>query len=232
MARAQTHGTQFWVLLACAATAGVGGGNFSSSMAKLSSSTRRSARVSRSGSTRGGNLGVAWCSWWCARDHHRGAGRGPRSCPSTSASGYGRLVWMPLAIAAAVCAWLSWTASATPARMPGLPQFLAAQPTWIMSILYIGTFGSFIGYSFALPLVIKKHLPGVPRGQPVHRHLTWPVSVRRALIGSVAGRSRVAVDRVGARGSPSAASSHGAFTWRRSSAVNEHSFPVFFGSTW
>src|SRR5213592_2322418 len=29
------HGAQFWVLLACAATAGVGGGNFSSSMANI-----------------------------------------------------------------------------------------------------------------------------------------------------------------------------------------------------
>src|SRR5213592_4427825 len=31
----QSHGTQFWVLLGCAATAGVGGGNFSSSMANI-----------------------------------------------------------------------------------------------------------------------------------------------------------------------------------------------------
>ena len=32
----QRHDTQFWVLLACAATAGFGGGNFSSSMANIS----------------------------------------------------------------------------------------------------------------------------------------------------------------------------------------------------
>ncbi|MCA1654996.1 MAG: MFS transporter, partial [Pseudonocardiaceae bacterium] len=32
----QSHDTQFWVLLACAATAGFGGGNFSSSMANIS----------------------------------------------------------------------------------------------------------------------------------------------------------------------------------------------------
>ena len=31
--------------------------------------------------------------------------------------------------------------------------------TWVMSLLYIGTFGSFIGYSFALPLVIKNTFP-------------------------------------------------------------------------
>src|SRR6266487_7024101 len=33
---AQSHGVQFWVLLGCAATAGFGGGNFSSSMANIS----------------------------------------------------------------------------------------------------------------------------------------------------------------------------------------------------
>src|SRR5581483_1999161 len=32
----QSHGTQLWILLFCAATAGVGGGNFSSSMANIS----------------------------------------------------------------------------------------------------------------------------------------------------------------------------------------------------
>src|SRR5437773_221794 len=32
----QAHGAQLWVLFACAATAGVGGGNFSSSMANIS----------------------------------------------------------------------------------------------------------------------------------------------------------------------------------------------------
>src|SRR5262249_58954956 len=33
--------------------------------------------------------------------------------------------------------------------------------TWLMSFLYIGTFGSFIGYSFALPLLIKTQFPHV-----------------------------------------------------------------------
>ena len=33
--------------------------------------------------------------------------------------------------------------------------------TWIMSFLYIGTFGSFIGYSAAFPLLIKTQFPAV-----------------------------------------------------------------------
>src|SRR6202041_2108035 len=33
--------------------------------------------------------------------------------------------------------------------------------TWIMSFIYIGTFGSFIGYSAAFPLLIKTQFPTV-----------------------------------------------------------------------
>jgi NNP family nitrate/nitrite transporter-like MFS transporter len=33
--------------------------------------------------------------------------------------------------------------------------------TWVMSFLYIGTFGSFIGYAAAFPLLIKGQFPGV-----------------------------------------------------------------------
>ena len=31
--------------------------------------------------------------------------------------------------------------------------------TWVMSYIYIGTFGSFIGYSAAFPLLIKTQFP-------------------------------------------------------------------------
>jgi NNP family nitrate/nitrite transporter-like MFS transporter len=36
--------------------------------------------------------------------------------------------------------------------------------TWIMSYIYIGTFGSFIGYSAAFPLLIKTQFPGITIG--------------------------------------------------------------------
>jgi len=36
--------------------------------------------------------------------------------------------------------------------------------TWIMSFIYIGTFGSFIGYSAAFPLLIKTQFPSVTIG--------------------------------------------------------------------
>ncbi len=56
----QSAGTQFWVLLACAATAGVGGGNFSSSMANISHFYPEGKKGLALGiNAAGGNVGVA-----------------------------------------------------------------------------------------------------------------------------------------------------------------------------
>ncbi len=57
---AQSHGTQLWVLIACAAAAGVGGGNFSSSMANISFFYPEKHKGFALGlNAAGGNLGVA-----------------------------------------------------------------------------------------------------------------------------------------------------------------------------
>src|SRR5438270_2596466 len=56
----QSHDTQLWVLLFCAAMAGVGGGNFSSSMANISFFyPERKKGVALGLNAAGGNLGVA-----------------------------------------------------------------------------------------------------------------------------------------------------------------------------
>src|SRR5437660_11193180 len=56
----QAHDTQLWVLLLCAATAGVGGGNFSSSMANISFFyPERKQGFALGLNAAGGNLGVA-----------------------------------------------------------------------------------------------------------------------------------------------------------------------------
>ena len=58
--------------------------------------------------------------------------------------------------------------------------------TWIMSILYIGTFGSFIGYSFALPLVIKNTFPEFLAGHPFIATYLAGLGFVGALVGSLA----------------------------------------------
>ena len=58
--------------------------------------------------------------------------------------------------------------------------------TWVMSILYIGTFGSFIGFSFALPLVIKNTFPEFLAGHPFIATYLAGLGFVGALIGSIA----------------------------------------------
>ena len=96
---------------------------------------------------------------------------------------YAGLVWMPFIVVAALGALTAtWTASReAKADTSVLRRGAAAQPqTWIMSLLYIGTFGSFIGYSFALPLVIKNTFPEFLGHAPVHRDVPRRASASSA----------------------------------------------------
>ena len=105
--------------------------------------------------------------------------------------------------------------------------------TWIMSFLYIGTFGSFIGFSFALPLVIKNTFPEFLADHPfIATYLGGPRLHGRAHRLAVRGRSAA-----GCRTRSAAPGSR----WRCSSAwrspppsaivgVQHRSFAVFFGS--
>src|SRR5690606_15325657 len=58
------------------------------------------------------------------------------------------LFWVPFILAAAVGAWFCMDNLATAKASPREQLRIAGRAqTWIMSFLYIGTFGSFIGYS-------------------------------------------------------------------------------------
>jgi NNP family nitrate/nitrite transporter-like MFS transporter len=62
---------------------------------------------------------------------------------------------------------------------------LRQRHTWIVSLLYIGTFGSFIGFSFALPLVIKTTFPEFLAGHPFIATYLAGLAFVGALIGSL-----------------------------------------------
>jgi NNP family nitrate/nitrite transporter-like MFS transporter len=72
------------------------------------------------------------------------------------------LMWLlPLAIA--VLGAVFFMNNLTTARSTFKDQLaiVGRKHTWIMSYIYIGTFGSFIGYSAAFPLLIKTQFPAV-----------------------------------------------------------------------
>ncbi|MQA95509.1 MAG: MFS transporter [Streptosporangiales bacterium] len=141
--------TPYWVFLAISATAGFGGGNFSSSMANITHFYPEKRQGWALGlNAAGGNIGVSSVQLLV-----------PAAIAVFGIMAAG-LMWIPLIVAAAVCAWLSMNnLSGAKADVREQLSVTRRAQTWVMSVIYIGTFGSFIGYSSAFPLLIKTQFP-------------------------------------------------------------------------
>ena len=184
----QAHGSQLWILLACAATAGVGGGNFSSSMANISFFyPERKKGFALGLNAAGGNLGVAVAQLFVPLVIIVGV---PAAAVKVAKHpvhmAYAGLMWLPFIAVASIAAWL-YMDSLTQAKADKKSYVAALRHshTWIMSFLYIGTFGSFIGFSFALPLVIKNTFPEFLAGHPFIATYLAGLGFLGALIGSL-----------------------------------------------
>jgi NNP family nitrate/nitrite transporter-like MFS transporter len=143
-------------LLAIAATAGLGGGNFASSMANISFFYPEREKGWALGlNAAGGNIGVAVVQ---------------KLVPLVIVAGGGLalaragLLYIPLALIAAACAY-RWMDNLVEAKADVRPVWESMRhgQTWVMSALYVGTFGSFIGYSAAFPTLLKAvfHRPDI-----------------------------------------------------------------------
>jgi NNP family nitrate/nitrite transporter-like MFS transporter len=231
----QSSATQFWVLLGCAATAGFGGGNFSSSMANISFFYPEGRKGLALGlNAAGGNLGVAVAQLLVPLVIIVGVPAAAVTLPVHDVHlAYAGIMWMPLIVIAAVGAWL-YMDSLTQARTDKRSYVAALRQsqTWVMSILYIGTFGSFIGYSFALPLVIKNTFPEFLGRHPFIATYLAGLGFLGALIGSVARPlGGWLSDRVGgARVTLATFAGMGVFTAIAIAGVEGRSFPLFFAA--
>ncbi|MGH8900975.1 MAG: NarK family nitrate/nitrite MFS transporter [Egibacteraceae bacterium] len=158
--------TPYWAFLAGAATAGFGGGNFASSMANISFFYPDKKKGLPLGlNAAGGNIGVAVVQLVVPIVITVSAlavvGRAQGASGELFLQNAG-LIWIPFILASAVCAWFfmdNLAVSQSPLEEQAV--ILRSKHTWIMSWLYIGTFGSFIGYSAGLPLLISKQFPDV-----------------------------------------------------------------------
>ena len=157
--------TPFWLMLCVAATAGLGGGNFASSMANISFFYPDRIKGWALGlNAAGGNIGVSGVQ--LLTPLLLGTGLVSLYLATPTADGLylqnAGLMWiLPLAIAV-VGAFLFMN-NLTSARSSFKDQLaiVTRKHTWVMSYIYIGTFGSFIGYSAAFPLLIKTQFPAI-----------------------------------------------------------------------
>jgi NNP family nitrate/nitrite transporter-like MFS transporter len=157
--------TPFWLMLLVAASAGLGGGNFASSMANISFFYPSRMKGWALGlNAAGGNIGVSGVQ--LLTPILMGFGFVSLNLANPTGGGLylqnAGLMWLlPLTIAV-VGAYLFMN-NLTEARSTFKDQLLIVRRkhTWVMSYLYIGTFGSFIGYSGAFPLLIKTQFPAI-----------------------------------------------------------------------
>jgi len=231
----QSHSSQFWILFACAATAGLGGGNFSSSMANISFFYPERRKGFALGlNAAGGNLGVAVTQLLIPLVIIVGVPAAAVKLPLHQVHlAYAGLFWMPFIVLAALCAYF-YMDSLTEAKTDTEAYRLAIgnKQTWIMSLLYIGTFGSFIGYSFALPLVIKNTFPEFLAHHVFIATYLAGLGFLGALLGSLARPlGGWTADKIGgARVTLMTFLGMGIFTGTAIAAVNSHSFTWFFAS--
>ncbi|MFC9998230.1 MFS transporter [Nocardia sp. NPDC127526] len=159
-------GTPMWVFVLLAAIAGVGGGNFSSSMSNINFFFPEGKKGAALGiNAAGGNLGVAQTQLFVPLIITLGT-----HILAKDAAGYrfgitlAVLVWIPFILVAMFGA-LRYMDSLSSAKADGKSYRLALanRHTWVMSVLYIGTFGSFIGFSFAFPTLLKANFPDMAK---------------------------------------------------------------------
>jgi NNP family nitrate/nitrite transporter-like MFS transporter len=139
------------------------------------------------------------------------------------------LMWVPLIVLAALCAWLFMdNLSVASASLRSQLVVARHRQTWIMSVIYVGTFGSFIGYSAAFPLLIKIQFPTAAVG--------GFVGVKLAFFGALVGSLARPVggwlaDRLGgARVTLWVFAGTAAGVGGVLAALSQGSFPLFFGS--
>jgi MFS transporter, NNP family, nitrate/nitrite transporter len=148
-------GTSLGTFVLVAAVAGVGGGNFASSMTNINAFYPQARKGWALGvNAGGGNLGVAAVQLVALL------------VLGTAGAAQPRLVlwiYLPLIVVSATGAALFMDNLATTSHDGGALRAVVRDPhCWVMSLLYVGTFGSFIGYSFAFGLVLQNQFHRTP----------------------------------------------------------------------
>src|SRR4051794_23533919 len=141
-------GVSYPTLLVIAALAGFGGGNFASSMANINAFYPQRLKGWALGiNAGGGNIGVAAVQLIGLLVLATAGAAHPRIIV---------LIYLPLIVVAALLAAVymdNLTHAANDKR--AMRDVVKDGHAWIMSLLYIGTFGSFIGFGFAFGQVLQ-----------------------------------------------------------------------------
>ena len=165
----QDPDTPYSMFVILALLCGFGGGNFASSMANINYFFPKAQKGNALALNAGlGNLGVSVMQFVVPLVITMGL-FGSLGGEAQTISDGGRLwlqnagfVWVPFLAIAALAAWFGMNDIAdAKASLSEQLSILKRKHNWLMCVLYIGTFGSFIGYSAGFPLLMKTQFPEV-----------------------------------------------------------------------
>jgi len=171
--------TPFAVMLTVAALSGFGGGNFASSMSNITFFYPQAKKGWALGlNAAGGNLGVSVAQIVVPLAITIGAG----ATLNLPLAGW---IWVPfILIAVFGAARFMNNLSSAKADFAASAAALREPHMWILALLYIGTFGSFIGFAGVFPKLIVDQFPAFSTFQVGSAALS--LAFLGALVGSVA----------------------------------------------
>jgi NNP family nitrate/nitrite transporter-like MFS transporter len=168
----QDNTTGYPTMLLLALLCGLGGGNFSSSMANISFFFPKERKGSALGVNAGlGNLGVSVVQFLSPLVVTAGIfgifGGDAQTIVKNNQTlqvwtQNAAFIWVPWIALTSVIAWFGMNDIAdAKASFATQATIFGRKDNWLMCVLYLGTFGSFIGYAAGFPLLIKSQFPGV-----------------------------------------------------------------------
>ena len=190
----QDPNTPFEWMVVLALLCGLGGGNFASSMANISFFFPSARQGYALGLNAGlGHLGVALVQLLVPLAISAGvfglfAGPAQQTAQGPMWLQNAGFIWVPLILASTAAAWFGMDDLAgTRAGMAEQAVIFTRRHNWLMCWLYLGTFGSFIGFSASLPMLAQSQFQ---RADALHLVWLGPLigAVLRPLGGWMADR--------------------------------------------
>ncbi|MED5814066.1 nitrate/nitrite transporter [Mycolicibacterium sp. 050232] len=172
-------GLPLWPYLLCAAVGGFGGGNFASSMTNINAFYPQRLKGWALGlNAGGGNIGVPVLQLVGLLVIATAGNRAPYWVCA--------IYLVLLAVAAIGAAMFMDNLELHQIDTTAMRAILSVRDTWVIALLYIGTFGSFIGFSFAFGQVLQMNF--VAGGQSVSQAALHAAQIAfiGPLLGSVA----------------------------------------------
>jgi NNP family nitrate/nitrite transporter-like MFS transporter len=164
----QNPGTPYEAMVLLALLCGLGGGNFASSMAHISFFYPKAHKGYALGLNAGmGNLGVSIVQLAVPLAITGSLFGALGGTPQSTAQGTplwlqnAGFVWVPFIVASALAAWFGMDDLAeAKASFAEQAVIFKRKHNWLMSWLYLGSFGSVIGFSAGVPLLVQSQFPG------------------------------------------------------------------------